>query len=368
MAIVKVKLSRQEYPVVLGKDAMASLADKLVPLVRGGRLFVFYDAQVFALHGKRIRRALHPFRKKLIEFVVPSGEKIKSLTTVNRLYSFLLSEKISRSDFILACGGGVTSDLIGYAAATVLRGVRWGIVSTTLIGMIDASIGGKTGVNHRLGKNLVGAFWQPSLVVSDLLFLNTLPSRHFNAALGEILKYGGLIGGKLPAKIDAYFEKGARFDNPRLESIMIDCVRYKAAIVAQDEREKGKRMLLNLGHTFGHAIERTVGYGKLFHGEAVTIGLFAAVELSCLLKPGRAKYLSAYRRRIQQALRTIPRRRIDVATVLSALGYDKKRRGSVMRFVLLRKPGSPFITEEVEPTMVAVALESALDQYTLGGR
>ncbi|MFQ6008321.1 MAG: 3-dehydroquinate synthase, partial [Candidatus Zixiibacteriota bacterium] len=337
--------------------------------VGGERLFVFYDAQVFALYGRYVTAQLKRFGIDAVEMIVPRGERVKSAAVLNKVYEFLLSEKVSRTDFILACGGGVTSDLVGYAAATTLRGIRWGIVSTTLIGMVDAAIGGKTGINHAKGKNLIGAFWQPSFVFCDTSLLRTLPSRELIAGLGEVIKYGGLIGPKVIEVLDIYLIDTDLYNDRLLNKLVYFCASYKADVVAKDERESGLRVFLNLGHTFAHAIENAVGYGRLLHGEAVVLGLMAAVELSCVLNPQRSKNLSNYRRIIELIMHFIPYRKIDPDEVLRAMHLDKKRAGVMQRFILLEKPGRPIIVDKVSKKSVLTSMEKVLTVYrSVGGK
>ena len=193
MPTIRVELEERSYPIIIGHKNTDKLIKVIDRLVGNNRLFIYYDANFYALHGVKLSNFLK--RYKPIELVVPSGEKSKSQAQLTKLQHHLLDQKISRSDFILAVGGGVTTDLIGYLSATTLRGIKWGIVSTTLLGMVDASIGGKTGINTKHGKNLIGAFWQPSFVFCDSFYLNTLNNREFNCGLGEIVKYAGLIGG-----------------------------------------------------------------------------------------------------------------------------------------------------------------------------
>jgi 3-dehydroquinate synthase len=332
------------------------------------RLFVFYDARFYALHGRRVQSQLRRFRRRTVEMVIPSGEKSKSAAVLNKLYAFLLNEKISRTDFILACGGGMTSDLAGYAAATTLRGIRWGIVSTTLLGMVDAAIGGKTGINHAVGKNLIGAFWQPSFVVCDTNFLATLPRREFIAGLGEMVKYGGLIGPRMLRLLERYLSGPDLLDSRLLPQLVFHAVSYKARIVADDEREAGRRMFLNLGHTFAHAIEHAVGYGQLLHGEAVMLGLHMATELSCLLQPSRRRRLEDYQRIIERLMRLIPYRNLTPPKIKEAMQLDKKRAGLRQRFVLLDRPGRPVITERVSTKPVTASIKKTLDVYqAIGG-
>ncbi|MEE8578135.1 MAG: 3-dehydroquinate synthase family protein, partial [candidate division Zixibacteria bacterium] len=269
MPTVKVELGKRSYPIIIGDRLEEKLQSLLRKAVGKGKLFVFFDAQFHALHGDKLEKQIRSACGNIEILLLPRGERGKSASTVGKIHDFLLSEKISRSDLILACGGGITTDLAGYAAATVLRGVRWAALSTTLLGMVDAAIGGKTGVNHRLGKNLIGAIWQPEFVLCDLYYLNTLPKRQILAGLGEVVKYGALVGEPMIADLERLLKSGDMLDKKVLPRLVLKSAQYKAQLVAEDERDSGKRMFLNLGHTFGHAIEHSLGYGRLLHGEAV---------------------------------------------------------------------------------------------------
>lgn len=331
-------------------------------------MFVFFDSAVYALYGKEIERQFARKRIKHISFVIPGGEESKSQATLGKIYDFLLSEQISRTDFVLAIGGGVVTDLVGFAAASILRGVKWGAVSTTLLGMVDAAIGGKTGINHPRGKNLIGAFWQPSFVVCDLKYLNTLPNREINAGLGEIIKYAGLIGAKMESTLKKYCESGDILNLKKLHPLIQMSAEYKAKIVIADERESNKRMFLNLGHTFAHAIEKSIGYGKLLHGETVIIGLMAAVNLSIKIKPKSAAALSDYKNLVKEFLGLVRYYPINMENVLKSMKMDKKRTGQIQKFVLLSSPGKPFIASGLKERTVKEALEEALSIYKeIGG-
>lgn len=367
MPVINVNLNQRKYPIIVGPDVLHRLGRKLNGLIREERLFVFYDAQVYVLHGKRVQAQLKQLKGNVQEMVVPMGEKAKSVTVLSKIYAYLFDKKISRSDFILACGGGVTSDLVGYAAATTLRGIKWGIISTTLLGMADAAIGGKTGINHPQGKNLVGSFWQPSFVLCDTSFLKTLPARQLIAGLSEIAKYGGLLGGKMLPVIEKYIAQDDLYHEKLLSKLIHLSVSYKAGVVAKDERESSLRMLLNLGHTFAHAVENAAGYGRLLHGEAVILGLLVAVELSCRLKPQHAKHLANYGRIINQMVRMIPYRKISCEKALAAMQLDKKRVGTAQKFVLLDKPGHPFVASDVSPRLIKSSLENMLNVYKTEG-
>lgn len=363
MARISVKTASGRYPVIVGERASEQIAELVAGCLPKGRLFVFYDAQFYGLHGRQLSRHLGVPASRVAELVLPPGERTKSTAHLKRLHDYMLSSGISRSDLVLACGGGVTTDLVGYAAATVLRGVRWAAVPTTLIGQVDAAIGGKTGINHRLGKNLIGAFWQPEFVCADTVYLATLPRRELTGGLGELIKYAGLIGGDTVADLTAYLAGETHYQPGRLSRLVRRCVRYKASIVAEDERDRGVRMYLNLGHTFAHAIETVLGYGRLRHGEAVILGLAMALDLSCRYEPRARARLEDYDSLVGRALRLIPYRKIDVADVLAALAYDKKREAGDQRFVLLAAPGEPLLRKDVKRTWIRSAIGSALKRY-----
>ena len=363
MAQVRLKHGSGSYPIFSGPGVSARLRDQLKRTTAGNRLFVFYDAQFYALHGQSLKRSLGGNRKTISELVLPSNEKIKSTAHLNKLHDYLLGQKATRSDFILACGGGVLTDLVGFAAATCMRGMKWGIVSTTLLSMVDAAIGGKTGINHKLGKNLVGAFWQPEFVICDTTYLQTLPSRQLIAGLGEVLKYGGLVGQELIDRIDRHLANGDLYHHKWLARLVKESIDCKAGLVESDVHEKGRRMLLNLGHTFGHGFESGAGIGRLLHGEAVILGLLAAVELSCLENKQRVKRLSGYRELINRFISALPRRKIDRQCTIEGMKQDKKRGKEGQRYILLDRPGRPIITENVSGANVKRALDRTLAYY-----
>jgi len=368
MPEIAVKLRERGYKVEIGGNNTAALRRSIKRHLGDGRLFVFFDAQFYALHGSSLRAKLKFPSKRWREMVIPTGEKAKSSVVLQRLYDYLLDEKISRTDLILACGGGVTTDLVGYTAATALRGIRWGAVSTTLLGMVDASIGGKTGINHRTGKNLIGAFWQPSFVHCDIRYLQTLSRRQMVAGLGEVLKYGGLIGKKMIDPLAAYLDASDLYREKALASLVTLSVQYKADIVSRDERESGVRMFLNYGHTFGHAIERALGYGRLLHGEAIILGILAALELGELMN-GPARSLAEYHRIVEVLVKLVPRRRIAKDEVLQAMRLDKKRQGADLKYILLDRPGRPYVASSVTQRLSGVAIKRMLEFYeNLGGK
>ena len=363
MAEIHVKLARSSYPIVVGSQIMDRLPGLCREACPQGRIFVFYDANVFALHRSIVQKHLKCSGHKRAEMVLPSGERTKSRSQLRRVQDYLLTERISRDDLILAIGGGVLSDLVGYAAASSLRGIRWGVVPTTLLGMVDAAIGGKTGINHKMGKNLIGAFWQPKFVLSDVCFLNTLPEREMIAGLGEVVKYGGLIGKRMFRAIEQYLTKGDLYHQECLIELVTLSSQYKARIVAGDEREAGRRMILNLGHTVGHAIETSLGHGRLRHGEAVILGLLAAIELSELQRPRSELALNPYRALVEQFLTLLPKRELSADRIIEAMTVDKKRLGQQLRFVLLDRPGKAFIEEGLNKASVKKVVASMIRTY-----
>ncbi|RKX28078.1 MAG: 3-dehydroquinate synthase [Candidatus Zixiibacteriota bacterium] len=365
MRKVIVRLAERSYPVIVGIGDWKHELSRLVSHVTKphGKLFVLCDAQLYALYGSDIISTVEKANVSVSELVLPVGERAKTLTQLRHVYGYLLDSQISRNDFILACGGGVTSDLVGLAAATTLRGVRWGILSSTLLGMVDAAIGGKTGINHKQGKNLLGTIWQPSFVICDSSFLLTLPKRQLIAGLGEVVKYAGLATHDMISALNRYLKSEDMYDQKQLTQLIYLSAQYKAGIVSKDERESSLRMVLNLGHTFGHAIERSLGYGRLLHGEAVLLGLLAAVELSGRLKKARIRRLSEYRDVICRLIELIPHHSINIEETLTAMSHDKKRLGNNLRFVLLDSLGRPVIVDNVKKNDIRMALKAALAEY-----
>ncbi|UCC45543.1 MAG: 3-dehydroquinate synthase [Candidatus Zixiibacteriota bacterium] len=369
MPEIRVRHASGSCPVFVCADDTDRLRVRLKRALGKHRLFAFYDAQFYALHGRRLRSNLKLPAGRIAEMVIPVGEKSKSLRTLKSVYDFLLTEEISRTDLILACGGGVTTDLVGYAAATMLRGIPWVAVPTTLLGMVDAAIGGKTGINHDLGKNLVGAFWQPHFVHADIRFLQTLPLRHMVAGLGEVLKCSGLAGtGQVRLLTD--FLAGRDLYNERpLKNLIRMSAGLKAEIVSHDERETGMRVFLNYGHTIGHAIEQSLRFARLLHGEAVILGILGALELADLLRVTTGPAIDEYRHLVLDFVGLVPRRKLTREKIIAAMTLDKKRSGTDLNYVLLKRPGKPQIVAGIPRRTVARAIERMLTLYEKhGGR
>lgn len=366
MPRVNVNTVGGSYPIVIARRGLEQPALRVGRWAGTGRVFVVYDAQVLALYREKLTTFFKAQRLETEELAIQATEAAKSNRVLHQLHTFLLEHGISRDDLIVACGGGVISDLVGFAAATILRGVLWAVIPTTLVGMVDAAIGGKTAINHPCGKNLIGAFWQPRFVLSDVRFLSTLPLRQMVCGLGEVAKYAGLSGGDMMKTLRCYLDGTDLHDMRKLTSLITLSSRYKADIVSEDEYDRGRRLVLNLGHTFAHAFERAGGYGRLLHGEAVVLGLLAANELSCLLKPARRRLLEGYRQLLLRLVPLLPRRKIAVHEVLAAMELDKKRWRRQMRFVLLKRPGSPFLQTGVDSRLVMQSVGSSLETFTRG--
>lgn len=367
MADIIVSTPTARYPIIVGNRIEKRLNLTVKQHAHGDRTFLICDSRFFALHGETLVRSLKGSTKRIEQFVLPSGEKYKQQKTVDSLYQFLLTAKINRSDFLLAAGGGVTTDIVGYVASTILRGVPWGAVPTTLLGMVDAAIGGKTGINHAAGKNLIGTIWHPQFVHCDQQYLQTLPIRELVAGYGEILKYAGLAGEPMFTRVSRLLD--GKVSAADWTTAIRQSAAFKAAIVSEDERESSIRAYLNLGHTFGHAVEKNLGYGKLLHGEAVTVGLLGTICLSMLADPKSAKQLKDYYRLVLSSTEMIPKHKLNAKAILEAMSLDKKRVNQSIRFVLLKKPGKPYLIDSLPNEMIQFAIEQMIADYSdYGGK
>ena len=363
MAIVKVQLGDRSYDILIGAGIGHTLNTRLTKVAGAGRVWVIYDALVFALHGKALKKQIPALRVGHRELVLPAGEKVKTLQIASKLHSFFLSERISRDDTIVAVGGGALTDLVGFTASTTMRGIKWVAIPTTLLGMVDAAVGGKTGVNHKLGKNLIGSIWQPSLVACDVNLLKTLTERQMLSGLGEIIKYAGLTGKAVIDDCAKYISRGDLFHTAQLTRMVKESVKFKAAVVSADERESSLRMILNLGHTFGHGIEKALNYKRLSHGEAVILGLSAAIDLSVRSGLAKEKDIANYRDLVAQGVRMLPKVAIDPKQAIAGMALDKKRKSHSLRFVLLKKPGQPIIIDKIGKRMYTAAMKQTLADY-----
>src|SRR5579863_789980 len=341
MAAFRVELAAAAHDVHVGPGLLAQVAqldrDAGLP---GGRAAIVTDANVARFYGDAVRAALHEGGFEPITIEVPAGESSKSLAMLETVYDRLTAAEIDRGSTVFALGGGVVGDLAGFAAATYLRGLPLVQLPTTLVAQVDSALGGKTAVNSRAAKNLIGAFYQPRLIVADTLALATLPDREFREGLAEVVKYGAIMDAPFIDWLERAMPAILSRDPAALEQVVERSLRHKAFVVAHDEREGGLRKILNFGHTLGHAREASAGYGAYFHGEAVAIGMVVAARLSSRYAGFSAGEASRLERLIAAA--GLPTQMPDgwrSVDFLQALRLDKKRVGGEVEFVLLDRLG-----------------------------
>jgi 3-dehydroquinate synthase len=341
MRTVKVPLGNRSYNIVIGRGLLNSLGAACKKLNLGARSAIISDSNVARRFGKVAQQSLARAGFDALLIVVPAGETAKSLKTVQACYNRLAQHRLERKSFIVALGGGVVGDLAGFVAATYLRGIPFVQVPTTLLAQVDSSVGGKVGVNLKAGKNLVGAFHQPRLVLCDFDTLRTLPVREYRSGLAEVIKYGIIYDAALFKKLERDLPKLLKRDPKTLADAVARCCEIKAEVVGQDETDDGLRAILNFGHTIGHALEAISGYGTYLHGEAIAIGQVAAAELSARLTGLPAADVTRIRNLFRRAGLPVavklnaPRR----AQLLAAMKLDKKVSGGEIKFVLAKKIG-----------------------------
>ena len=349
-----VELGERRYPIYIGEGLLAR-ADLLRPHVAGRQVLIVTNDMVAPLYLQKAQAIFAGLQCHTV--VLPDGEQYKTFEVLNRIFDSLLENQCDRRVTLVALGGGVVGDMAGFAAACYQRGVPFIQIPTTLLAQVDSSVGGKTGVNHRLGKNMIGAFHQPNCVLIDTATLNTLPDRELSAGLAEVIKYG-LI--RDPAFLD-WLEKNMdgllRRDAASLADAIERSCRNKAEVVAADERESGERALLNLGHTFGHAIETGMGYGVWLHGEAVAAGMCMAAALSARLGWIGAADLARMESIIGRA--RLPVRgpaALEPARMLELMAVDKKAQEGRIRLVLLKAVGKAVVTADYDPALLREVL------------
>jgi 3-dehydroquinate synthase len=362
---VPVALGNRAYDIVIGRGVLASLGGAIKALRPGARTVIVADDNVAARHLAAAEAALNGAGIASSRILVAPGEASKNFATFERVCEEIIGARIERGDLAIALGGGVIGDLVGFAAACVRRGIDFVQVPTTLLAQVDSSVGGKTGINSRHGKNLIGAFHQPILVIADTALLDTLPPRDFRAGYAEVAKYG-LLG---DAGFFAWLEQNWQdvvSGGPAREHAIAVCCRAKAGIVARDERETGERALLNLGHTFGHALEAGCGFsGRLLHGEAVALGMVMAFDFSA--RKGLCSAADAARARAHLATVGLPTHVKDVPggvpgvdTLMELIAQDKKVKRGKLTFILVRAIGQAFIENNVDPAEVRAFMTDAV--------
>jgi len=366
--VVPVALGARTYDIVIGRGVLADLGKRIAALKPGAAAAIVTDETVAARHLDAAEAALGAAGIRASSIVLPSGEATKSWPRLEELCERLIEARIERNDVVIALGGGVIGDLAGFAAAILRRGLDVVQVPTTLLAQVDSSVGGKTAINSRHGKNLVGAFHQPILVIADTALLDTLPAREFRAGYAELAKFGLLGDAGFFAWLEANWQDvfaGSPGNFAREHAIAVAC-RGKAGVVARDERETGERALLNLGHTFGHAFEAAAGFSeKLLHGEAVALGIVCAFEFSTRLAlmssndAGRvAQHLAAVG--LPTRLSDVPALRTDADALMNLIAQDKKVKRGKLAFILVRGIGQAFVARDVDPGEVRAFLAEKL--------
>jgi 3-dehydroquinate synthase len=359
MRTVNVGLGDRSYPILIGNGLLERAGSECAQRVTGRRCVVISDTHVAPLYSGKVLDSLKAagFEPHLIS--VQAGETAKSLKVVQACYDQLAELRTERKSLIIALGGGVVGDLAGFIAATYMRGIPFIQIPTTLLSHVDSSVGGKVGVNLKAGKNLVGAFYQPKLVLCDLDALRTLPSRELAAGLAEVIKYGVIYDAPLFARLESEMSRLVACDTEALAPIIARCCEIKADVVGQDETESGLRAILNFGHTVGHAIEATAGYGKYLHGEAVAIGSVAAAQLSahCFGMPaGEVERVIALFRNagLPTGIKLSATQR---AKIMHAMTLDKKAAAGEIKFVLARRIGQVEFGQKVPSDLLNQTLE-----------
>ncbi len=352
-----VETATQSYPVFVGHGLLNRLAEKIKGAGLSGTAVVISDETVFSLYGSKVERILEDAGFVARCFIVPPGEATKDIDSAVRIYDFLVEHRVERDDSIIALGGGMIGDLAGFVAATFVRGMPWIGVPTSLVAMVDASIGGKVGVNHPHGKNLIGCFHQPSFVLADVQTLTSLPPRELASGWSEVIKYGLILDKGFFEFLEAEADKLIKLEANTVTQAIARSAAIKAQVVSEDEREKGKRTILNYGHTIAHGLEAATQYGRFLHGEAVAIGMTGAARLSERLGLVSSGVVKQQRSLLQRFGLPVTFSKVDVAGVLRAMELDKKTRGKEIRWVLLEDVGKVTIRSDVPQEAVVGVLQ-----------
>ncbi|RFP14085.1 3-dehydroquinate synthase [Duganella sp. BJB488] len=350
--LLNVELGERSYPISIG-PALLQDGALLARHVHGDKVAIVTNTTIAPLYLERVEAGLRQAGKQVTSIVLPDGEEYKNWASLMQIFDALLAAKADRKTTLVALGGGVIGDLTGYAAASYMRGIDFIQVPTTLLSQVDSSVGGKTGINHPMGKNMIGAFHQPRAVIADTATLETLPARELSAGLAEVIKHGAIIDAAFFDWIEANIGKLMARDKGALAYAIARSCEIKADVVRQDEREGGLRAILNFGHTFGHAIENGLGYGEWLHGEAVGCGMVMAADLSHRM--GLVDEATVARMRALVAAAGLPVKAPDlgVARWLELMEVDKKNEGGAIKFILIKPLGAPSITNAPQELLLA---------------
>jgi len=341
MKIVEVDTPGGHYPIRIAPGRLDALADTIP--ADATAIAVVTNPTVAALYAERVERALAATGKRVIRITLPDGEAHKNYNSLNLIFDALLTERLDRRAVLVALGGGVIGDMVGFAAAVYMRGVRFVQVPTTLLSQVDSSVGGKTAINHPLGKNMIGAFYQPIAVEIDTDVLHTLPAREVSAGLAEVVKYGLILDPEFWSWCEANVQALRALDDAALAHAIGRSCELKAYVVGQDERDLGLRAILNLGHTFGHAIESGMGYGAWLHGEAVGCGMVQAAELSAEVEGLARADVERVRAVVEAIGCPVQAPDLGVARWVALMQVDKKTEGGDIKFVLMSRIGAAHV-------------------------
>lgn len=352
LQLLKVDLGDRSYPIVIGRGLLHSGFD-ILPYLSHGDCLIVSNETVAPLYLERVAALAKDRNVHSLE--LPDGESFKTLEAVQTVIDELVRIGARRDATVIALGGGVVGDIAGFAASCYMRGISYIQVPTTLLAQVDSSVGGKTGVNHTGGKNLIGAFYQPQLVLIDTDTLSTLPEREFSAGMAEVIKHGAIADAEFFGWLEKNMQQLLKRNVESLVTAIHRCCEIKALVVAEDERETGRRALLNFGHTFGHAIENSLGYGEWLHGEAVAVGMLMAAKLGGLKKADQDRL----KQLIEAAGLPGEPPPIGAERMRQAMQLDKKASSGTLKFVLLRALGDAFTTTEYSDSLLSEILQSA---------
>lgn len=358
MESLRVALGERAYPIHIGAGLLD--AEELYrPHVSGGSAAVVTSEALAPLFLARVKRALEQAGARVSEILVEDGEQAKRWQMVDRICDALLAARCGRDTLLVALGGGVVGDLAGFAAAVYQRGMPFLQIPTSLLAQVDSSVGGKTAINHARGKNMIGAFYQPRAVISDVAVLDTLPDRELRAGLAEVIKYGLALDAPFTDWLEGNIAKLVSRERAALAYAVRRCCELKARVVAADERESGERALLNFGHTFGHAIEGAVGYGKWLHGEAISAGMVMAGELSRRLGLIGEKEQARLRELLERAGLPVTGPKLPPEQLMELMAVDKKAAQGKVRFIVLEGIGAARLRGDIDPRLVREAVLAA---------
>lgn len=365
-----VQTQSHDYPIIItasysdSEDAasdsnkVSTMAQRVAPYITGNQVLIVTNETVAPLYLQPLQQQLSTDFQVAV-CVLPDGEQYKNQDHINKIYDALMAQHFNRDVTLLALGGGVIGDMTGFAAASFMRGVNFIQIPTTLLAQVDSSVGGKTGINHPQGKNMIGAFWQPQMVLADMNTLQTLPARELSAGIAEVIKYALIMDEAFLTWLEHNLPAMMALDLEVLAVAVKRCCAYKAQVVAQDERESGVRALLNFGHTFGHVIETHEGYGEWLHGEAVAAGMVQAAMMSQKLGWLTQNDTDRIKHILTLANLPITPPAISAATALDLMGHDKKVKGGKIRLILLKSLGEGILTDDFDEKLLIEVLSQS---------